>query len=206
MFGCLSLQKAFRLYVGIVASAIALIGCESGESEIPNANELADPWIAADTPYNVWITDQTFTGLALSQALAKDENFANTICEQDAGQPSGFSKHVALVSTPSFDRIDAVAKYQLDPNQPINYSDSGRILARNLGDFLAQRATVDPENKDSTHTIKLTLSIDGKFAGFCNGQTDFTPSIRIVRDKPRNMENFTTSCAQPGSVVCLSMK
>ena len=182
-------------------------GCDQQgdrEASVTEAFEEAGA-LVPNTPYAVWPSSRKITAQALGDLLKQDEGAANAFCQQDANQPAGYGQHFSLVSTPSLDRAEVAVHYGLDPNLPILFGPTGKLLAPHLGDFLAQKGQVDPNNPAGRNAIKLTFSNQGRFAGYCEDNKGYTNVVNVV-DEAGELTTFTTSCQQPAVVVCMSVR
>jgi len=60
-------------------------------------------------------------------------------------------------------------------------------------------------NKAGSQALKLTLSKDGKFTGYCESSTGYTSVVNIIPPEG-DLLNFSMSCSQPATVVCMSVR
>jgi len=197
--------NALKLFL-IAGAALSLSACDSkNDQPSQDSTKAYETAPMFETPYSVWPSKRMLTAEELGDQLKADVNTANKICEQDANQPERYSQHFALVSTQSWDRIDLAEKYNLDTSKPVAFGGSGKILAPNLGDFLAQQNKVDPDNKAGRDMIKLTFSHFGKFTGYCDETQGYTKVINVASSDGQLTE-FVTRCDQQAVVVCMSVR
>jgi len=164
---------------------------------------------AAASPYSVWASARKITPYELADNLKKDPAYADGFCARDGNRPASYSTHFALISTHETDRVDLIAKYEMDPSKPILYGDTGQVLAANLGRFVAQEGTVSLENEKaavaSNEELKLTFSEGGRFSGYCESTFGYTHVIQVDR-AGGEMKSYSMHCSQPAAVVCMSLR
>lgn len=185
-----------------VALALTLVGCSESDSQIQAE---VDEWkLLSETPYSVWVTAKKFSGYELSRYLKQDEDFANQVCRTDSNRPALYVQHMALVSTPGFNRVDALQKFNLDPESIVRWSNTDRVFTKHLGKFLEQTGTVNPENKAGIELIKLTFSEQGQFSGYCESAGGYMPTIYTQFEG--EMQRYATRCDLEGVIVCMSVR
>lgn len=198
-----TLPPSFLLGGLILFFGSALTGCDSAEPKKADATQMTSN--PTDLPYAVWPSREKMTGYELSNLIRQDEGVADLLCNNDFNAPQGYNKHFALISTPNQDRADLAKKYSLNPAIPVTFGATGKILADNLGDFLAQKGQVDPKNAAGKEMIKLTFSKEGRFAGLCKSPSDYTSVINILSEDGK-MFPLVTRCDQPAVTVCMSIR
>ena len=190
---------------------VTIVGCDSTFNE-PNKEkpkQAQQETVKIDSPYSVWITDKQLTAYELSSGLTQDITYADKLCKADKNQPKNYSTHFALISTDQYDRVDLIDKYHLDKNKAVLFGDTERLLASNLGLFVAQTGAINTKNKQAnkagSQALKLTLSKDGKFTGYCESSTGYTYVVNTDSSKG-DLDNYSMSCSQPATLVCLSVR
>lgn len=199
----MSFQKYIQPLV-LCGALAALTGCDSPNQVNTETKAESAEGQPVDFRYVAWLTKASMTGFELSNALKEDEGAANLICLQDGNTPSGFTHHIALVSTQNLERIQLAEKYGLDSSLPVGSSTSDAILAPTLSDYLAQKGKVDPTKPSDRQTITLSLSDNGRFAGYCDSPYGYTSSDNAVNDNGE-LTHFVTRCNVQGAIVCLSI-
>lgn len=195
---------AFHCLTIAAAAALMLSGCDSDSNQEAQMN-LGDTPPKVDTPYSVWPSARQITAYELGDLLKADENAANKLCQTDSNRLAGYSQHLALVSTQSFDRADIADQYGLDSTLPVSFGNTGRMLVPSLGGFLEQDVRVDPNNAAASEAIKLTFSEKGRFTGYCEETKGYTNVVNVI-DSEGKLTLFSTRCDQKAVTVCMSVR
>ncbi|NVK57108.1 MAG: hypothetical protein HWE26_16005 [Alteromonadaceae bacterium] len=194
-------------------SVSVIIYMLGGCKPAPQPNDLQNmtaPTPAVDTPYAIWVTDAYISGNQLSEKLSQNPSYGDSFCQADSAKPAGYSTTFALISTHQYDRLDLIERYQINADKAATWGGTGVLLTKKVGNFVAQNDKVniaDPTiRKAALKTIKITLSKQGKFSGYCNETKGYFYSIHS-HPETGQMGIFSVRCNNPETTVaCMSIR
>lgn len=188
-----------------VSCCFLLFGCDIAKQD-PDAIEQVRQ---IEAVYTAWPSQQLITAYELSDKLAENPSFGDSLCVNDVNKPQGYRQHFALISTHTYHRIDLIQKFNIDITKPISFAGTNKMLATHTGDFIHQQGNIQTTSESAEHAgselIKLTFSRNGKFTGYCNETSGYVNTVNTVGENER-LENFSALCSEPASVVCMSIK